>query len=232
MFTGIIYSYRNKLNNKKYIGQTTRPKQRKWEHHCHAFTRGSNKHFYNAIKKYGWEMFEYTVLEEYNFESFEELKAKLNEREMFFINEYHTMDKKYGYNISIGGSHRGNHATKIDLLDLNKNLIKTFDNYIEICSFLKVGSTTIYHHIRNNSICKGQYLITWHGIPSKHTLEEEYSKSHYIYIQKTLQNKVIKKWPSVILIQKELGFDPSSIIKCCLGKLKTTKGFLWERIPK
>jgi hypothetical protein len=55
------------------------------------------------------------------------------------------------------------------------------------------------------------------------------SKSKYVYYQWTLDHQLVKEWPSVIIAEREGGFDSSMIIKCCTGKYKTHKGFIWTR---
>lgn len=46
--------------------------------------------------------------------------------------------------------------------------------------------------------------------------------------QFTKDGKFVKRWASSSDVAKELGFDGSSIIKCCRGKLKTTGGYKWQ----
>ncbi len=63
----IIYCYTNKINGKKYVGQTNSEKRRLNEHKSNAFNEKSvnyNSIFHKAIRKYGWESFEYEKLEE------------------------------------------------------------------------------------------------------------------------------------------------------------------------
>lgn len=55
----------------------------------------------NARRKYGPENFGYEVLEEITCDTDEELAARLNEREIFWIAEYDSFNN--GYNNSIGG---------------------------------------------------------------------------------------------------------------------------------
>lgn len=43
--------------------------------------------------------------------------------------------------------------------------------------------------------------------------------------QFTINNEFIKTWGSSKCIERELDINSSSVIKCCKGKLKTTKGF-------
>ena len=89
-----IYCHANKLNGKKYIGQTKQSLERRFEKgraykHCVLF--------YNAIQKYGWENFEHEILET-NL-SLEDA----NIREAYYISLYGLTDPQKGYNIYTGG---------------------------------------------------------------------------------------------------------------------------------
>lgn len=95
---GIIYMY-TAPNNKKYIGQTTNEERRKSE-----FFKGydyAGKKINNAIRKFGPQNFDYTILYEYESDSLDEIINILNEKETFFIEKYDTVHN--GYNISTGG---------------------------------------------------------------------------------------------------------------------------------
>ncbi len=87
--TGIIYCYTNKINGKKYIGQTINPEQRKRNHKHEALNYKTDYYFHRAIRKHGLENFEYKVLEE-NIEN-------LSDREEYYIKEYNTLWPN-GYN--------------------------------------------------------------------------------------------------------------------------------------
>jgi len=89
-----IYCHTNKLNGKKYIGQTKQSLERRFEKgraykHCVLF--------HNAIQKYGWENFEHEILET-NL-SLEDA----NVREAYYISLYGLTDPQKGYNIYTGG---------------------------------------------------------------------------------------------------------------------------------
>lgn len=56
-----IYCHRNKQNGKVYIGQTCKTLD---ERACRGNGYRDSPRFYNAIKKYGWDMFESSVLSE------------------------------------------------------------------------------------------------------------------------------------------------------------------------
>ena len=47
-------------------------------------------------------------------------------------------------------------------------------------------------------------------------------------IQKSLQGEIIKIWPSLHEIQRELGYSQGNICSCCNGKRKTAYKYIWE----
>ena len=92
---GIIYCYKNKINGKRYIGQTINPQQRKSAHisdSTHIDTK-----FYRAVRKYGWDNFEYEILAE------SEDRNELDKLEVDFIKSFNSIEN--GYNIRSGGEH-------------------------------------------------------------------------------------------------------------------------------
>lgn len=93
----IIYSYLNKHTNKRYIGQTINPDQRKRNHLHEATKRNSQYYFHRSIRKYGWDSFIYEVLEEVKD------RTLLNERENFYIEKYNTIWPN-GYNQCMANS--------------------------------------------------------------------------------------------------------------------------------
>lgn len=96
---GIVYSYRNIENNKTYIGKTINEKQRKIRHIRNSKT--VNTPFYAAIRKYGWDKFEYQIL--YKIEHIDKnfLDSNIKEKEKEFIIKYDTVNN--GYNLTYGG---------------------------------------------------------------------------------------------------------------------------------
>ena len=105
---GCIYYHKNKINGHMYIGQSvcnsTNVKYGRWGLHGQGYK--SNKYFWNAIKKYGWENFEHGFFED-NISN-----DLLNEKEKYYIALYHTcrQDSLYqgGYNLTLGGENSMN----------------------------------------------------------------------------------------------------------------------------
>lgn len=91
-----IYIFKNKLNSKVYIGKTNNVDRRQIEHLSKSKT-SNNSHFYNAIRKYGFDSFELNILSECE----DEEQAYL--KEIYYIKFYNSNDKKFGYNSTSGG---------------------------------------------------------------------------------------------------------------------------------
>ena len=88
---GVIYAIKNKINSKKYVGQTTLTVQERFSAHSKA-----DSLLGKDIRSFGKENFSIEVLEEC------ETAEQLNEREIFWIAE---LNCKYpnGYNTMNGG---------------------------------------------------------------------------------------------------------------------------------
>lgn len=94
-----IYCATNKINNKIYIGLTIDSiSRRATAHKSDALTKRYNLPFHNAIRKYGFDSFEWKTLED-----------SIATREDAIIRERHfialliSQDESIGYNVSSGG---------------------------------------------------------------------------------------------------------------------------------
>lgn len=95
---GVVYKIRNKINNKVYIGRTIHGFDvrygKKWYENTH------NIKLLNSIKKYGYKNFEVVKILDVAFSN-----KELNTKEKHYISIYKSNEKKYGYNITSGGSY-------------------------------------------------------------------------------------------------------------------------------
>jgi group I intron endonuclease len=95
-FILIIYKVTNSINGKVYIVKTIRDlSKRKYAHKNVALNGKNNFKFHRAIRKYGWDNFEWAIIDIAN------SKEELNEKEIYWIAEYrktHTL-----YNMTDGG---------------------------------------------------------------------------------------------------------------------------------
>ena len=91
-----VYMHVNKYNGKRYVGITSGPPQNRWQNGRGYY---KNKHFNDAIKKYGWGGFDHLIL----FTGLDKENACVIEQ--WLIAEYKTTDKRFGYNLTTGGEH-------------------------------------------------------------------------------------------------------------------------------
>ena len=89
-----IYKITNLINGKVYIGQSVNIEYR-WQQEKHF--QGVNDHLKSAFLKYGLENFCFEILEECQ-------QEELNKKECFYIKNYNSFDRNFGYNETTGGS--------------------------------------------------------------------------------------------------------------------------------
>ncbi len=127
---GYIYCITNTENNKKYIGQTSRTIQRRFNEHCrHASCVSSPCYNYpleQAIRKYGKDKFSISLIEETD---------NLDEREIYWIRELNTYLSNTGYNATEGGNHyyipNEVVSTLIELYNSGKTIEEIHEEYQE-----------------------------------------------------------------------------------------------------
>lgn len=80
----------------------------------------------------------------------------------------------------------------------------------------------------NNSIdnlewCDHTYNITYGTRNDR--VADKLSKT---VLQYTIDDKLVKEWPSIMEIERKLGFRRGNISYCCQGKIKTAYGYKWK----
>ena len=91
----LIYKITNDVNDKIYIGKTTKSLEERIKGHRRALKHGVDYHLYRAMRKYGWEKFHFSVIEECD-----DIDT-LNELESKYIAQFNTIEA--GYNMVPGG---------------------------------------------------------------------------------------------------------------------------------
>lgn len=114
-----IYAIINTVNNKRYIGKSSKIEHRLWSH-FNAMSKDNppkkavNRHLTQAWKKYGKDAFTTEILE--TFEQVDE--ALMSDRELYWMDFYKTCDREYGYNL------RRDSSTRMIVHDETKELIR------------------------------------------------------------------------------------------------------------
>lgn len=144
-----IYMYENKLNHKRYIGQSTNIARRKEEH---LKWPSHYSRFDAELQIIGEEGFIFSILEECTVE-------QLDEREIYWIKYYNTQVE--GYNLTGGGqNYRGesNPAAKLTEENVRDIIDKLRDTKISIQELSKE------YNVHYNTISDINRCLTWNWL--------------------------------------------------------------------
>ena len=199
-----IYKYENKLNQNIYIGQSVNIEARQKAHLYSAYNKKAkdyNSQFHQAIRKYGIENFNFTIIAEISQEEYS--RELLNSLEKTFIKLYNSYHK--GYNATEGGDVIGNNSHKGET---NGRALLTEEDvyYIRECYNAHIPFRQIYDEYKNKISKRGLQKIwwfdTWKNIhPEYCTEENKYWHSH--------QGKAN---PPEIAAQNKRGFTAQEIV--------------------
>lgn len=236
-----IYCIINKVNGKRYVGQTYDVNYR-WRRHkndlkcnCH-----SNQHLQNAWNKYGEDNFDFTVLEMCPLKD-------LDEKEIYWINFYDCFNN--GYNLAEGGlGCRGYKHTEEELQKMREAQTKTPPvlQYTLEGEFVKewfsastASKALGYNNATNIRLCcrkengtKQSHGYIWVYKGDEHDMSyyfSGYEKDTKKVFQFNLKGELIREWKGVPEIIKEYPeYNPHSIQSMCNGnKAKTRYGYIW-----
>lgn len=212
---GYIYKIINDVNDKIYIGQTTKSLARRFYQHCYMSEYKENPITYHtqlsqAIRKYGKEHFSIEQIEECPLEF-------LDEREQYWINYYQSYQN--GYNATIGG--KGNNLIKTESqikFDEDVILIKTLlsegKGIQEIADIMNISRMTVRDKMNKANI--------------KNPKGYERSK----IAQYDLSGNLIRIYESLSEIEHTNFRMHHDTISRCLKRLNhIAYGYKWERIP-
>jgi group I intron endonuclease len=216
---GFIYKIVNKINDKIYIGQTTKSLDERWKQHK---KKGSNcRYLKNAFEKYGINNFNFIMIcvcfDEY-----------LNKYEIEYINKFNSMAPN-GYNLREGGkSGRQHEDTKNKISETLKNRTDIFNSKAQLGK----------HHTQETKMkiskkLKGRKDFvrntqSWLGKTHTEESKKIMSEKHKIKInQYDLNNNFIQEYSSICEAGNKNCIDKSGIGKCCRMIRNTAGGFKW-----
>lgn len=229
-----IYKIENKINHKKYIGQSIDIYDR-WWHHKNIANRKDDPHhhnqcLYSAIDKYGIENFSFEIIEQCNF-------LQLDEREIYWISFYHSYIHDpdcQGYNMTKGGS--AGSRKPVDQYDLNGNFIQTYSSITEAANKNKIDIQNLSKCLRYISKSAGGYQWRYYGdIPPGKYIKKSHQNSigignEHAVNQYSLMGEYINTFNSIKEAKLALQKHTSSghISECCAGKRKSAYGYIWK----
>jgi predicted GIY-YIG superfamily endonuclease len=222
-------------NGKVYIGITSRDPKRRWN-------AGNgykyNKHFYDAIQKYGWENIKKEVL----LSGVSQEEAYRLEKEL--ILKHRSSEREYGYNKSFGGEStvKGLHwrvpkesverrAAKMRGRKLTEEHRKKLsDSHKGQIPYKREFPTSEETRLKISNSLKKWYAE--HESPAKGKTRkraqweiEKVSRGHYKPVV-CIETGII--YESIMAAEMLTKTDGSSISAVCKGKRKTAGGFHWR----
>ena len=255
--TYCVYVHINKINNKRYVGQTVygdNPKKR-WGNGTGYQTQ---QLFWRAIQKYGWDNFEHEIV------ASNLTKEEADNFEILLIEKLNTTNPQFGYNISHGGGGTlGRHPTEEQINKQKEAMKKYFSDpeYIQmmrqvapkrtIYQFALVGEYVATYEsameaqrqtgIHNGDISKcafgkithkGDYIFLFEEDKDKiEQRVEKYNNSKKLrkepIVQLSLDDVFIKEWPSAAEAGRNIGVNYKNINLVCRNKRNKAGGFKW-----
>lgn len=228
----IVYKITNQLNNKSYIGITTRSLAQRWtEHVREAFnpnSDGYNTIFKKALRKYNIDVWKKEIIDTgaTNLET-------LKEQEKYWINFYNTYafsDKSQGYNSTFGGD--GVYSTlnnvPIDSFDIiSGKRIRHYSSIVEAerdigCRIDCIGRL-------NHS--SGGLCFLYHELVEDLTPEEltDYVHSLYPYLvyQLDLEGNLLQIFRNTTQAAQITKCSQGNLIMACEGRRRLCQGHQW-----
>jgi group I intron endonuclease len=220
----IIYKITNIINNKIYIGKTTKNINIRFNQHIKESKREHSNHYIcRSIKKHGKENFIVETLETCN--SFEEL----NSRERFWIRTLNCKAPN-GYNISDGGDGSNGHIMPLNSrkkLSLDRKGIPLSENHIR--SIIE-GMKNMSDEKRNNmKTCGFGNKNNFYGKHHSEITKNNNKEKHYKKVAQYDKNGIlIKIWNSRTEVSNHFDIPIQRVSECIHGKINNINGFLFK----
>ena len=198
------------VNNKKYIGCSKNIYSR-INNHKYSLEKQSlkqeNQYFIDDFKKYGYEKFNYEVLEY--------TSKNLKDKEFYYINLYDTINREKGYNLRRDNSKNG----MITLEETRKKYSEAQrERFSKKEERDKIGKRSSKFWKENPNI--------------KERMADKVSKAltKYKILQYTKNGEFIKEWNRVKdIIKENPTYKVHNIYAVCSGEKPSIYGYVWKK---
>lgn len=208
-------------SGKVYIGITSKPVEERW---LNGRGYAKNEHFWNAIKKYGWDNIEHQVLVSGL------SKDEASEVEKMYIALYRSHEIKHGYNLTEGGE---------------TGIVHTMESRRKLSESKKGQRYNIgvpFTEERKRHLSENHADVSGEKNPmygkKKPAEEIAQRQSHRVYkygsenpcarpiLQLDMDGNIVKRWGSIIEAAEV--YCRTSIKDCLRGKYKQHRGYQWR----
>lgn len=208
-------------SGKVYIGITSKPVKERW---LNGRGYAKNEHFWNAIKKYGWDNIEHQVLVSGL------SKDEASEVEKMYIALYRSHEIKHGYNLTEGGE---------------TGIVHTMESRRKLSESRKGQRYNVgvpFTEERKRHLSENHADVSGEKNPmygkKKPAEEIERRQSHRVYkygsenpcarpiLQLDMNGNIVKRWGSIIEAAEV--YCRTSIKDCLRGRYKQHRGYQWR----
>lgn len=240
----VIYKH-TAPNGKVYIGITHQDVFRRWQNGKGYSTQ---KKFYAAIKKYGWDSFSHEIIEDHLTE------AEACEKEKYYIHFYKANSSRYGYNVTEGGDASANMVTPViqyymgepvnffeslsaaaialhvssSSMGIYANSKKDYEGY----TFQTLEPIRIYDIPQEYYDLRDEQHLAMHEKIRQHAREVTISRNKSLtrgVCQYSLKGEFIKKYNSIAEAKAAIsGTGSLSSVLSSKGAAKSAGGYLWK----
>lgn len=213
-------------NGKKYVGVTSWKPELRWgANGCNY----KNPYMVNAIKKYGWDNITHEIVAK------NLTVDQASQMEIELIQKYNSADKRYGYNISLGGieSKICSEQTKEKLRQANLGKVMSEESKKKISDFQRRQKRTDKTRLNMSMAQKKSFA---NGNNAMHSSESRAKVALKLRGRKVSERAILKAseakchpvenmqtgvvYPSIKAACEDTGINRSTIIRHCNGTLK------------
>ena len=205
-----IYTHINKINGKVYVGLTSMEPEERWRD-GKGYHKGT--YFRNAIDKYGFDNFEHKIIKDGL------TKEEASYWEQYYISFYNSTDRRHGYNMSSGGECGGHPQSEETRKKISENH-GGFDgrkHTEESLNKMRNAKTGEKHPNYGKHLSDG----------SKDKLRSAALKNIGRLFFCVELNRVFNNLDEA---REITACQKSSIVLCCQGKQKQSKGYHWKYV--
>lgn len=232
-----VYLILNIINNKKYIGSTTRSFKLRWGDHIKQLKGNyhTNKHLQSSWNKYGAKNFKFLIVE------ILEDKSLCINREQYWLDFHKCANKKYGYNICptagncLGVIHTEEMRLKISKLHKGKPKSEEFKMKMRVKKSeehrLKLTEINRIHN--NDPIIRKKISDALKGKIRTQDTKDKLAKSKEKYKYKiTTPSKEELIITNLRKFCREHNLDQSTMRRVCSGRCSHHKGYIVKIIEE
>lgn len=215
-----IYLITNKINGKKYVGQSTDILYR-WSQHISYINKLHHKSLLkSAFQHYGVDNFNFEIIEICSPE-------ELDDKEKYYINKYNTYylaKNSNGYNMTLGGNGQNGYGKSVKQYDLDGNFIRIYNTIIEAALDTGVKDSSIVNCCAKRRNCCGGYMWCY---ADEEIVKPCKRRGTKVY-QYDFEGNLVNVYNTAQEAADAVNASIQSIAMCCRGLTKSSRKYQWR----